>query len=78
MCCEHLNNCPLFGPDTGLSHRGRRVFREIYCTGDKMHCARYMVRTAVGESSLPDDLYPFELSRAESLIRSAAGPKIRY
>ncbi len=76
MCCEHIDGCPLFGPDTGLSHRGRRVFREIYCTGDKMRCARYMVRTAAGEVSLPIDLYPFEIRRAESLIRSASGRRV--
>jgi hypothetical protein len=44
------------------------VRRQEYCMSNYHSCARYMVFKALGKESVPDDLLPFQVERAQKLI----------
>ncbi|MFC1607369.1 hypothetical protein ACFL47_05300 [Candidatus Latescibacterota bacterium] len=39
-----------------------------YCFGNHTHCSRYVVLHKLGESQVPDDLFPNEVTRASKLL----------
>ncbi len=48
------------------------MMKKRYCQGDKSNCARWVVRGVLGPTSVPIDLFPNQMDRAEALIKRVA------
>lgn len=66
--CKYLKGCPFFNDrmpdDSGLG----AMYKRKYCQGDNSDCARYRVVTTLGPPSVPIDLYPNMVDRADAII----------
>ena len=72
--CEVLERCPFFNDVmTGMPEHAE-LFKQLYCHGGNDICARYMVFRKLGRDAVPKDLYPNEVSRANTLIAGALKP----
>lgn len=68
--CEKLKTCPFFTDQMAYLPVSASALKQSYCHGDNSDCARYLV--AIKGISVPRDLYPNELHRAEKILASAA------
>lgn len=66
--CESLSGCPFFNDLMQDMPATAEIFKSRYCRGDKINCARYMVRMEVGKEHVPSDLYPNQAGRAAEII----------
>jgi len=66
--CECLAGCPFFNDrmkiDTGIG----ASYKNKYCLGDNSQCARYMVFKKMGKPSVPVDLFPNMVDRANKIL----------
>ncbi len=60
--CEFLDTCYFY------KNNGDSPLKESYCDSNSLHCARFMVFQALGESNTPDDLVPDEKIKAYALL----------
>ena len=66
--CECLAACPFFNDKMADMPSMAGTYKNKYCRGDFLSCARYMVCKALGKEAVPKDLFPNQLSRAQKLI----------
>ncbi len=66
--CEKLSACAFFNDRLSNMPSVSGLLKQTYCLGDKTKCARYKVSNA--GVSVPEDLFPNDLSRALRLLRS--------
>jgi hypothetical protein len=66
--CEMLERCPFFNETMRGMPDHAELFRQLYCHGGNDICARYMILKKLGRESVPLDLFPNEVSRANILI----------
>lgn len=66
--CELIENCPFF--KGLLAHKEVEIekLKDEYCRRNCLHCARFMIFTALGREMMPPDLYPHEKEVAYALI----------
>ena len=69
--CEYISTCPF--PQGNMQDRDYDLdaMMDEYCRANNLHCARYMVSMALGETEVPADLYPDEKTRAYQLIATS-------
>lgn len=70
--CEYLNGCPFFFGKMENMPTMADMFRNNYCLGDNTHCARFVVREALGKGNVPSDLFPNDFERARRLASGVA------
>jgi hypothetical protein len=68
--CECLTTCPFFNDQMAEMPSMSDIIKERYCAGSNVHCARHIVFRAMGRESIPADLYPSQVERAEEIIRN--------
>jgi hypothetical protein len=68
MDCASLPTCPFFNDRMKSMPAMAEHMKEKYCRAAWDTCARWMVLQAKGKGSVPDDLFPVQKARAESLI----------
>lgn len=79
--CEISGMCSFFDGSSGAMPESTTALRSRYCKGDKLSCARYMVKKKLFEGySLPGDhaldmvgkylteLHPEDMQRAKQII----------
>ena len=66
--CECIQGCPFFNDKMKDTEGLGAMYRKKYCLGDNTDCARHMVFKALGKSSVPLDLYPNQLEKAQNII----------
>ncbi|MBN2715593.1 MAG: hypothetical protein JXX14_07035 [Deltaproteobacteria bacterium] len=66
--CECLEKCIFFHDKMGNMPSMAEIMKKKYCLGDSNNCARHIVFKAKGKGSVPADLFPNQLDRAEKLI----------
>ncbi len=68
--CELKDSCPFFQGKLKSDKDQDETMKEKYCLTNNLNCARYMVFTARGAESIPEDLFPHQKDRAyECLIQ---------
>ena len=67
--CDRIGKCSFFKDEMGSMPATAELMKETYCRMNFESCARLMVVLAIGEKSLPPDLYPAERDRASILIQ---------
>jgi hypothetical protein len=66
--CDCLAGCPFFNDRMKDMEGSASLFKNRYCTGDFMKCARHQVKDALGKPAVPVDLYPNMQERAQQII----------
>jgi hypothetical protein len=66
--CEILSTCVFFNDEMANMPATAAIYKERYCQGDNLTCARYLVFKAVGRLKVPSDLFPPEEKRAKKII----------
>lgn len=71
--CELKQGCIFFNDRMADMPAMASLMKQTYCTRDPDRCARHMVATACGRSSVPTDLYPNQTTEAEAIIKRQKG-----
>ncbi len=66
--CEKLAKCPFYQGKMDINSGLGRMYKQKYCEGDKMSCARYIVSTQLGPDYVTDKLYPNMYDQAKKLL----------
>lgn len=66
--CELLEMCIFFNNHMANMPSTSDVFKKIYCQGDFSKCARHMIVDALGRGTVPSDLFPNQVERANAII----------
>jgi hypothetical protein len=66
--CEVLAGCIFFNDKMEDYPFAAEQMKQQYCRGDSGECARHKVLEALGRESVPRDLYPHDVPRAERVI----------
>ncbi len=66
--CELKESCPFYQGKLKGDNDQLETMKEKYCRSNNLNCARFMVFTALGEESIPDDLFPHQKDRAYGLL----------
>ena len=66
--CELKESCPFYQGQMEGDNEQMETLKEKYCRTNNLNCARYMVFTAMGEESIPGDLFPHQKDRAYGLL----------
>ena len=66
--CEFIAHCPFFNGKLAEKPAEIEKLKEEYCRTNCLHCARYMIATALGKDHMPSDLYPHEKEVAYKLL----------
>jgi hypothetical protein len=70
--CELMDKCLFFRDQMAHMPAMAELQKDKYCRGDNSICARYQVFKALGKGTVPDNLFPHDLTRAEKIISAAA------
>ena len=72
--CEVLERCPFFNDVMQSMPDHAELFKQLYCHGGNDICARYMVFKKLGKESVPQDMFPNEVTRANTMLTTAGKP----
>ena len=68
--CQLIAGCLFFNDKMQNMPAISGIYKKNYCQGDNSNCARFMVFQALGREKVPEDLFPNQRDRAETLIKS--------
>ena len=66
--CECLAACPFFNEKMENMPSMVHIYKDRYCHGDNLSCARFQVFKALGREAVPKDLFPNQGERAQDVI----------
>ena len=66
--CEKVPGCIFFHDRMANLPFAAEQMKQRYCLASNADCARYVVFLALGGGSVPDNLFPNDLKRAEKII----------
>ncbi len=66
--CEKLAKCPFYQGKMSMETGLGAIYKQIYCEGDKLKCARYQIATTVGPEFVNNNIYPNMNALAEKII----------
>lgn len=70
--CERIEECPFFtGRLASYAPRIVESMKRVYCLGDHVRCARYVVFESLGKGWAPKDMSPVDHERARHIIAEA-------
>jgi hypothetical protein len=69
--CEFLENCPFFNNHTQGMPDQVELFKQLYCCVGNDICARYMIFKKLGREVVPKNLFPNEITRANTILSIA-------
>ena len=67
--CPLINKCPFFNERMANTPAIIKIFKNEYCQGYNLKCARFLVFDALGKKKVPLNLYPNQTERAEEIIK---------
>ncbi len=66
--CEFTEGCLFYKGGMEADESRTAELKEKYCMSNSLHCSRFLVASAVGEDSVPGDLFPDEKEKAYIVI----------
>jgi hypothetical protein len=66
--CELLEKCLFFNDKLKNMPSASESLKSMYCKWNHSKCARFLVAKNLGVSSVPEDLFPGDSGRAESIL----------
>lgn len=73
--CPSTEKCPFFNDKLAQMPSLAELYRQQYCRGNFVTCARYQVSKAVGSERVPESLYPPQVHRVGEIVRAATAAK---
>ncbi len=70
MACEKLATCIFFNDQMAGMPAVAKLLKDQYCLGAFADCARFRVASRLGGASVPKDLFPSDVARADALLAS--------
>ena len=71
--CALLETCIFFNDKMSVMPSMANMYKQRYCKGDMMQCARYQVFKEAGRENVPTDLYPNDSDRVADILEKLAG-----
>jgi hypothetical protein len=71
--CESISTCIFFHDNMASMPDIAAMMKRRLCQGDNSKCARWIVRSKLGPASVPSDLFPNQIDRANKLVSGARG-----
>ena len=71
--CACLAGCSFFNDRMARRLAMAPVIKQTYCRRNSGACARLRVDAALGAASVPADLFPCQIGRAERIVAAATG-----
>ncbi len=68
--CQLLPGCIFFNDKMANKPAMSELMKDRYCRGDQKICARFVVFEKLGRPSVPADMYPGQMERAQSILSS--------
>lgn len=68
MQCEFTNDCVFFNDGMERMPSTTPLFKRMYCKGNRLNCARYMVAKRMGSGNIPSTLYPNNRQEAFKML----------
>jgi hypothetical protein len=68
--CECLEGCPFINDKMAGKPATSEMYKKAYCHGSNVQCARFIVFSALGNGSVPSDLFPNQVEKAYDLINA--------
>ena len=68
--CECLKGCPFFNDRMAAKPATSEMYKNAYCRGSNVQCARYVVFSALGKDAVPLDLFPNQIENAYEVINN--------
>jgi hypothetical protein len=68
MACDKLSTCIFFNDQMEAMPGVGDILKKRFCEDQSAECARFKVAARLGGASVPGDLYPGDLKRAEALL----------
>jgi len=72
MECELLTTCIFLNDRMANQSVIAEMFKQTYCRGRKLKCARYAVFVKLGIAKVPPDLFPSATDRAKRILQEQA------
>lgn len=66
--CEFTGTCIFFNELMADMPSSVDIYKQLYCENNFKSCARYMVKQALGNDSVPLDLFPHQKDRVGKII----------
>ena len=66
--CPMTPKCIFFNDKMASVPATAEMLKKRYCRDDFVHCARYLVRQALGPEGVPSDLTPSQAARVKSIV----------
>jgi hypothetical protein len=73
MDCAKLMKCPFFNDKMANAPASTSLLKMMYCHGDFLKCARFIVSSKLGPEGVPEDLFPHQVDKAKLLLASSQG-----
>jgi len=70
--CPLIEKCIFFNDKMASMPAASTMMKKKFCKDDFSKCARYTVFSALGRERVPTDLYPNDLSRAQTILGKPA------
>lgn len=68
--CPRASECPLFKNSLVEDVDLTDLLKRVYCNNDFENCARYFISRNFGVDRMPDDLKPYQSTKAKQLYLS--------
>ncbi|MEA4827053.1 MAG: hypothetical protein VB130_10525 [Clostridium sp.] len=68
--CPCLKTCPFYNDRLNTPHTPSKELKIKYCMDDNFSCARLLVARFLGVNSVPLNLLPNEMYKAEEIINN--------
>jgi hypothetical protein len=67
--CAKLEKCPFFNDKMANAPATANLYKQKFCRGDFLKCARFMISSKLGPEKVPFDLFPNQTERALELLK---------
>ena len=69
--CELIEKCVFFNGHMADMPSTADMLKNLYCQQDFDKCARYVIVKEMGREKVPADLFPNQIEKARSILKSA-------
>jgi len=66
--CECLSGCNFYQDKMPIDSAIGQMYKKKYCLDDSTECARHIVFKKFGKGTVPSNLYPSQMERAEKIL----------
>ena len=67
--CAKLGKCPFFNDQMDGQPEAIRLYKDYFCHGRFLECARYLISEELGKDKVPKDLYPNDSVQARAILK---------